>query len=205
MKALSPEDLYVKIHKGLRKALFDLALAAGKTDYNQSVEVKALQHQFEEVVEFLHRHSILEETHILPVLKSKAPDLALSDSRKYSRAESQLDILEYSLQVIQYSPDEKTTLGRRFYMDLCDFVATYLVYMQEEETVTTKALATMCMPNELENIYENMLNQSSTKERALILKYVLPSVDTPERENLIRGFSSAVPTEAFASLLSQGS
>ncbi len=203
MKTLSPEDLYVKIHKGLRKALFDLALAAGKTDYNESIEVKALQHQFEEVVDFLHRHSIMEETFILPVLKSRAPDVAFSDSRKYSRAESALDILEYSLQVIQYSPDEKTTLGRRFYMDLCDFVAMYLVYMQEEETETTRALATLCTPSELEKVYSNMLNQSSTKERALILKYVLPSVDTPERETLIKGFSSAVPTEAFASLMSQ--
>ena len=67
-------DLYTKVHKGLRKALFELSCCAGKTDGLSDEDIISLAKLFNEVTKYLDEHSKNEELYQLPILEKKIPD-----------------------------------------------------------------------------------------------------------------------------------
>jgi hypothetical protein len=49
-------DIYSKVHKGLRKALFDLSYTTGNTDFTNDESLVALAKLYHDVVKFLDEH-----------------------------------------------------------------------------------------------------------------------------------------------------
>ena len=56
-------DLITPIHKGLRRALFDTALALARTDFTAEAEVAAAQEAVATCFEYLREHAEHEDRH----------------------------------------------------------------------------------------------------------------------------------------------
>ena len=61
-------DLFTDIHKGLRKALFDVATQAGATDWADAQSLGALDASWRPLVELLRCHTEHESNHIFRLL-----------------------------------------------------------------------------------------------------------------------------------------
>ena len=74
-KSIRP-DFFTAIHKGVRSMLFELSLAAGRVDPSSLADVDALADRIERTLAFLEEHAEHEDEHVLPALRTIAPELA---------------------------------------------------------------------------------------------------------------------------------
>ena len=65
-------DVFKGVHKGLRKALFELAVQAGATDPVRADEVAALAAKAKEVFRFGEHHALNEDRFLEPEMAAKA-------------------------------------------------------------------------------------------------------------------------------------
>jgi hypothetical protein len=90
-------DPYTPIHKGLRRALFEMAIAAGAVDPFDAESRAGFQARLESVVEMLRHHARIEETCVHPVLAVRLP----GPFRRLERQHDDTDALLDSVAVLE--------------------------------------------------------------------------------------------------------
>ena len=191
-------DVYTVVHKGLRKALFDLGYAIGRTDAENDAELDALRIQCAEVLHFLDEHGENENRYQLALLEQKCPGAASHNFEEHEEIEAMVRNLESRLQAVVEAPHkQRRPMLRAYYGLYHKFVSRYLLHMEEEETETTKLLHEYCTDEELAEQTQKIIQRTPPADMGMMLKYMIPSMNGPERIKLLGEMKQGAPPEAF--------
>ncbi len=191
-------DVYTAVHKGLRKALFDLGYAIGRTDAENEAELSALTAQCDEVLYFLDEHGENENRYQLALLESKRPGAAQRNLDEHEELDAIVRDLHDKLHAIAEAPQEqRRSLLRAYYGLYHEFVSRYLLHMELEETETTSLLHALCTDEELAAETQKIIRNTPPADIAVMMRYMIPSMNGAERLELLQGMKNGAPPEAF--------
>lgn len=200
---MSPKtDIYTKVHKGLRKALYDLSYSACRTNYSDDYEVENLSKLFDEVIRFLEEYIKNEKLFLLPLLEKKLPGSTFTEREKHSEIEAKIEILKRNFESLAASSYiEKKFKGEIFCQIINEFMTDYLNHMQAEELETTILIYEYCSYEELKNTLRIIISSISPVDIIMMLRYIIPALNTDERVELIERIKQTAPKPAFNAVI----
>jgi hypothetical protein len=159
-------DIFTNVHKGLRKALFDLVLALGRADPlpERSQPERSLAR---EVMRFVRHHGDNEDVLLLPLLATHAP--ALLARMEHAHGEIERDIAAFEALI---DDAETTTLHHA----AAHFTARYLDHMHFEEVELEPAIRAAVPVGELAAFGPASVARTPEHERPMMLRYVMPAI-----------------------------
>jgi hypothetical protein len=127
-------DLLTPIHKGLRRALYDTALALARTDFSAPAEVAAVQEAVATCFEYLREHAEHEDRHTVPLVARFDPELAVTLEAAHPHLE-RLALAIDSLwpRLAPLDGPARVALGAELLRRFQAFVAEQLLHMDLEE------------------------------------------------------------------------
>ncbi len=126
-------------HKALRFAFSEMLTQAGKTDFKQIKEVRALKDKMQQVFSLVKSHSHHEDDICFADLDKIAPNATQHDRLEHIRLHRKLDdLMVMAIIIIDGIKAERPghITGRALYTDLCQLHAEMLTHMMEEERDT---------------------------------------------------------------------
>lgn len=203
MATVARSDIFGRVHKGLRKALFDLAIIAGRTDYTNDGDMARLKAQAAETIYFLRRHGHVEDTFQLPLVVGKSSDLPKRISHDHEIVEERIAALEASLARLDAiaSAAERAEAGEAFYFQVNSFIASYLLHMELEETEVAPLFFQHCSDQELREMLASIVANNSPSDSMLMLRYTIPSIDRAERASFLGMIKQTAPPQAFENVM----
>lgn len=198
----SRADIYTKVHKGLRKALFDLSYCAGRTDGTNDEELISLAKLFNDVIKFLEEHGRNEELYQLPLLEARCPGAAKHDNEDHKMIEKQIEALKRNFNnLVSSSAKERRVKTEVFYHLFNDFISIYLKHMLNEELETTKLFHEYCTDDEINSALKKIISNTAPQDMMMMLKFMIPAINRSERLELVSGIKQNAPQPAFNAIL----
>lgn len=195
-------DLYGPIHKGLRKALCELVVRVGRTDFaapdQRRETLAALRRQLAVSAGHL-RH---EEAHIHPALEERAPGAALTLDADHAHHRAAFEALEAAMAAVEAAEAEAAReAGRELYLRFSQFVAADFAHMAEEEMVVQPLLHRLFSDEELIAIEGAIVGSLPPEENIALVRMMLPAMAAHERLGFMRFVKEAAPAEAFEAMM----
>jgi hypothetical protein len=80
-------DLFTPIHKGLRRNLFETAIALGRTDFSSRPRRPPPRKRVDECLTYLREHAEHEDRHVVPEIARLSPELAATMAEEHPELE----------------------------------------------------------------------------------------------------------------------
>jgi hypothetical protein len=189
-------DVFTGVHKGLRKALFELALQAGATDADSGEELAALADKAGEAFHFLEHHAANEDRFLVPMMEGKAMPQGARLRSEHGVLEEGLNGLKIRASALARSP---ATL-HVFYLALNRFIADYLRHIHEEETEVMPALHEALTDEELAGFSRRSVASTPPQDQAMMLSHMFPAMNPPELKGFFDGVRKGAPPQVVAHL-----
>jgi hypothetical protein len=187
-------------HKGLRNALSQLQLLAGRTDYSRQQEVEQLYRLGKDVFSILTIHAADENEVTLAELEKKCAGCSEHDVDDHEKIHLAQDKLEGSLARIytrSKAGQEVIQDGEEFYLALSEFHGIYLEHTAEEERVTQPMLWKYFTDEELTSHRVKIMAKNPPQTLLTWFRFVLPAQSPKERIDLLSGFKRMAPAAFF--------
>jgi hypothetical protein len=187
-------------HKGLRNALSQLQLLAGKTDYSSHQEVERLCKLGDDVFRILSIHATDENEVTLGELELRCTSCSQHDVDDHEEIHLVQDKLEKLLAKIynnSKSGQDVTSDGEEFYLSFSEFHGTYLEHTAEEERVTQPMLWQHFSDEELASHRGKIMAKNPPQTLLIWFRFVIPAQSHKERVGLLTGFKKMAPTPFF--------
>lgn len=194
------EDIAGKIHKAIRKSLFETGLAAGRTDFSVQAEVEELRPRLADMLAILRMHGHKEDDFVLPMLLDRAPEIVAHDTEAHHVIEKLIDGVEASYGEVAadgITPQERDRRGTEFFNTLNHFIGEYMLHMHGEETETAARMYENFSDEELAQLSQRIVGALSPQEMMMTMKYMVPAINTPERDGLLGAIKAAAPAPVY--------
>jgi hypothetical protein len=178
-------------HKGLRNALSQLQLLAGKTDYSNHKEVEQFYKLGDDVFEILTIHAADENEVTLAELELRCAGCSQHDFGDHEEIHLAQDKLEKLLAKIYNNSkvgQDVTADGEEFYLAFSEFHGAYLDHTAEEERVTQPMLWQYFTDEELASHRGKIIAKNPPQTLLIWFRFVIPAQSHKERVELLRGF-----------------
>jgi len=195
-------DACTKIHKGLRKALFELSCCAGKTDGLSDDDVISLAKLFNEVMRFVELHNRNEELYVLPLLVKKFSASSKRAEKEHFLIDKQIEFLKRNFNnLVSSSIKERKLKTEVFYHLLNDFISAFLQNMLNRELDTSKLLRENCSEDELNSSLKKFIKNTSPQDLMMMFRYILPALNRTEVVELITHIKQTAHQPAFNAVM----
>lgn len=189
-------DVFTSVHKGLRKALFGLALQAGSTDPGRGEEVARLEARAREVFHFVGHHALNEDRFLVPEMKAKGMAEAEAMEQDHGRLEAELENLGAAAAWLPETP----SMLPEFHLALNRFISAYLLHLDQEETRILPALHDRFSDPELASFSRQSVASTPPDDQAMMLSHMFPAMHAGELAAFFGGVRASAPAEAVAYL-----
>jgi len=197
MNRMKPYDVP---HKGLRNALSQVQLLAGKTDYSKFKEVERLYNLGRDVFRLLSIHAQDENEVTLAELEKRCSGCSDHDREDHEKLEKEQGAVEMLLSTIYSNVKEGKEAGlegAEFYLLFSEYHAQYLLHTAEEERVTQAELHKHFTDEELAEFRTKIMKRNPPETLLLWFKFVTPAQSAQERIGLLKGFKMMAPVDFF--------
>jgi iron-sulfur cluster repair protein YtfE (RIC family) len=187
-------------HKALRLAFSDLLTQAGKTNFNQSTEVSALQRTMKSVFALVKSHSHHEDDICFAALDSIVPNATQHDRAEHVHLHHRLDDLLVEVKTIKECIEigqDEAVAGRFLYTDLCNLHTEMLNHMMEEERDTQPVFWEHMTDDQIAAFEPRIMATMTPDLSALWLRYIIPSQPHAELVGMFRGMQATAPSFVF--------
>jgi hypothetical protein len=187
-------------HKGLRNALSQIQLLAGKTSYTNRSEVEQLYNLGEDVFKILTVHATDEDEVTLAELELRCSDCSrhdMEDHRQIHLAQDKLEKLLTDIYAGSKAGQDMTDEGEEFYLSLSEFHGKYLDHTAEEERVTQPLLWKFFTDEELALHRGKIMAKNPPQTLLTWFRFVIPAQSANERIGLLTGFKKMAPESFF--------
>lgn len=188
-------DVFKSVHKGLRKALFNLALQAGITDPDRPDEVSALSAQAKEVFHFLEHHARNEDRFLVPMMEARSLAPASRMRTDHAHLDAEVESLRRGLDGLGGLAGSPSRL-HGFYLALNRFIARYLAHLNEEESEILPLLHAAFTDAELGEFSRQSVAATAPPDQAMMLGHMFPAMQAPELSAFFDNLRSKAPKEA---------
>jgi hypothetical protein len=187
-------------HKGLRNALSQLQLQAGKTDYADPNAVELLYKLGEDVFKILTIHATDENEVTLAELEQRCPGSSqhdVEDHEQIHHTQHKLETLLSTIYAHSRAGQDVRDDGEEFYLALSEFHGTYLEHTAEEERVTQPLLWKYFTDEELASHRGKIMAKNPPRTLLIWFRFVVPAQSFKERVGLLTGFKKMAPEPFF--------
>jgi hemerythrin-like domain-containing protein len=190
-------EIFINVHKGLRRGLWVLALQIGELDWNDAAEVESLGKEIENLLRFLREHAAIEDEIQFPFLEEREPGATQQAREEHREIDYRLDLMEkhwYRL----LREQERELAGYQFYLEYNRFLARYLDHMDREERDLTEAFYRHCTDPEIEDEFKKILSRTSPRDMGMMLTYMIRAMNPSERAGFMARTKAAAAPDVFA-------
>lgn len=182
-------DIFTNVHRGIRKALFDLCLHLGRTE-PADPEWPDVLARARDVIHFVAHHGENEDALLLPALRERAPDTAARIDDEHGRIEAALEALRGAL------GNDAGSL----YLACCSFTSLYLEHMRFEEAECAPVIRARFSAEEIASFGARSVARTSPEDRRTMLGYMFAAMPRRATEAFLAGAQAKMPPEAFTEL-----
>lgn len=189
LKSLDPP------HKGLRNALSQFSLLAGKTQYNNIAHIDKLKSLGKELFLLLRDHTQTEDRFILKPLEEKVPGSTTGDTEDHCR----LDVIENDIEqkLLSFDGTQSDEEGHDFYLQFTEFHSEYLEHIAEEDRITELLMQKHFTDEELIQHQVQIMKEMDFNMLLLWFKYIVPARRPSENKQVLTAFKANAPAQAF--------
>jgi hypothetical protein len=189
-------EIFINVHKGLRRGLWSLAQTIGELDWDEAAEVEAAGHELENMLLFLREHSATEDEIQFSFLETRAPGITRREQDEHRELEYRLDVLEKSWYRL-LREENREEAGYQFYLEYNKFLSRYLDHMDREERELTEAFYRHCSDPEIEASFKEIVARTSPRDLGVMLSHMIPAMNPSERVHFMSKAKAAATPEMF--------
>jgi len=189
-------EVFINVHKGLRRGLAGLALDLGQVDWEDDSEVNTLDKKFSDMLRFLREHAANEDEVQFPLLETRVPDAAAREREEHRALETELSGMESDWKDI-LSDGSRREEGYLFYLGYNHFLSGYLAHMDREETRLTDLFYRHFSDAEIEGEFKKIIARTSPEDMGIMLSHMLPAMNPWERRQFLGKVRASAPPEIF--------
>ncbi|HSZ85415.1 MAG TPA: hypothetical protein VK787_05255 [Puia sp.] len=182
---------YEVSHKGLRNALSQISLLAGKTNFSDTREVEVLFELGRNVFKILSIHAADEDEVTLAELEKRCPGCSQHDKEDHQEihiAQSKVEKLLAKIYADSKAGKDVSEDGAEFYLAWSEFQSTYLEHTAEEERITQLLLWHHFTDEELASHRVRIMQKNPPEILLIWFRFVIPAQSHNERVGLLSGF-----------------
>lgn len=168
-------DIFTNVHKGIRRALFEVCVALGRADGDLS-RSSAARTQLREVLHFVAHHGENEDLLLVPLLDQAAPAVSERMRSAHARINPALEALTDS---IEAAPID--TLYHR----TCEFVGLYLEHMREEELELEVVIRAALTLEQLAGFGRGSVERTAPADQRMMIGWMLPAMTRADAEGFV--------------------
>jgi hypothetical protein len=187
-------------HKGLRNALSQVSLLAGKTNFEDPTEIETLYRLAADVFKILSIHAADEDEVTLAELEKRCPGCSkhdVDDHKEIHFAQNKLEKLLSAIYADSKSGKDVRESGAAFYLAWSEFHGVYLEHAAEEERVTQPLLWQHFTDDELASHRGKIMVKNPPETLLTWFRFVIPAQSHSERVGLLSGFKKMAPAAFF--------
>lgn len=192
-------DVFVGVHKGLRRGLLALSNSLGNLDWSDAEEIKAVGAEFSNMIHFLREHAENENLVQMPPLEERSPGATRQMAEDHDRLEKVIDRLEADWKKATASPDSHAE-GYRLYRSFNRFLSDYLAHMDMEEGEVTETVYRHFTDPEIGAMVGKIVGRISPQDMAMMLRYILPGMNDAERGVFLLNLKAGAPPQVFTNV-----
>lgn len=203
MERMNPFDVP---HKGLRHALSQLSLQAGKINYDDHNAVELLCQLGRDVFHLIAIHADDEDEVTLAELAKRCPGAAEHDHEEHERIHALQEKLVACMEQLHHLSGRNENIrsdAREFYLAFSEFHAVFLQHMAEEERVTLPLLLESFSDEELAAHRGTIMAKHPPEMLFSWFRFVIPAQSTGESAGLLAGFRRMVSADVFAKAMDE--
>ncbi len=195
-------NLYAGIHKALRAFMADTLLVVGRTDPADAQEVAATRERLGTLLDLCAAHVRHEDGFVHPAIEARSPGVVEGVADEHAGHLEQIARLRSMANGLDgLAPAACALALQNLYLALALFVAENLQHMHTEETVHNTALWQAFSDAELVGIHDGLLATVPPAEMMLVMRWMLPQMNAPERLELLGGMRQGAPAPVFQAVL----
>ncbi len=194
-------DMYVAIHKALRRAHCDMLIRLGTAEFS-ATGLSGLLDELRALLAFCGSHIAHEEAHIHPALEARMPAAASETEDDHGSHRKRLDQLEEIIGRLEHAESAcRPAIGREFYLAYSLFAAHDFIHMFGEETRLNASLWAVFADEELMAI-EGAIKAGIAPEKAVyLMRLMLPAVNRTQRVMIMADVKAHAPQPAFVAIM----
>jgi hypothetical protein len=185
---MSRESPYAASHKGLRHALGQFQLLAGRTRHDAPDELALLKARGAELSLLLEHHLLAEERYFLAPLRTRADAAALHDIEDHARIEPRQRALMAALARLDGS---SATAMHAFYLEVSEFHSLYLAHILHEERVTEPTMFAHFSESEVAAFTAALAREVELPVLLASLRTLIPALPIHEARDLLERLRAA--------------
>lgn len=175
-------DLYTRIHKAIRRSLFETTIAVARIDFSSPDGLADAQAFLARCFGFLREHAEHEDRHTMVALARVAPLLAADLESEHVALEKATVAIELLLSRMAASPPEaRTQLATELLRSIYALVRDQLGHLDREEREANGALWTALTDDELMALEGAIVASVPAPRMAEWMELWLPTLSAPER------------------------
>lgn len=192
---------YQPIHKALRAALFDTTALVARTEFADPGEASVAARTVATLLDLLDSHAHHEEEFVMPEVARHAPGLIATLETDHNRLEGlQAELRALLPRTCSDNAAERESAGQLLGRALNLLVADHLRHMDREETEAMPVLWAHFTEAELDAMDARIRAAVPPERMPVMLRLMLPAMNTPERAGLLAAARAQMPPPVFAQL-----
>lgn len=195
-------NLYAGIHKGLRAFMADTMIAVGRADPTDPADVQRAIGQTLELLDLCASHVAHENNFVHPALDARCPGVAQAVAQDHDGHLHHIAHLRDAARAtLGLETAERAPALQALYLALALFVADNFQHMHAEETTHNTALWAAYSDAELIAIHDALVASVPPAEMMLVMRWMLPQLNAPERLEVMQGMRAGAPAPVFDGVL----
>lgn len=190
-------DIYKEVHKGIRKALFDLAVQAGSTDFADASSFRRLKEEFSMTCNLLEVHAHSEDRYVEPLLRQCDARRAEELVATHKALDATVSRLQRSLNDLEAGQASIADEGRSLYLGLTRFIGEYLKHIADEEQELMPLLWDNFNDEKLMDVTETIRANVPPPVMTNFLSLMIPAMNHGERAGLLIGMKKTASRDVF--------
>lgn len=196
------EDLYAGIHKALRACMADTLVSLGRADPADPGDIAGAVDRIVSLMALCASHVKHENEHMHPAVEAHAPGLTEKVADDHDDHLQHIAWLrEQAMALPAVAESERPAALHVLYLSLAGFVAENFQHMHVEETRLNPALWTHCDDAELRSLHDALVATIDPLEMMQVMRWMLPSLNAPQRLAVLQGMQAHAPVPAFEAVL----
>ncbi|MHA2403021.1 MAG: hemerythrin domain-containing protein, partial [Candidatus Kariarchaeaceae archaeon] len=182
----------------IRNILSRLQFRAGNLDFGNDEDFAAFADDLQFAWKGLHYHAEGEEKFVFPHLEKANKSVYDTLEQEHEKFAPMMDSIENNITTIQgLNGAERIAQGVSFNQSLNDFIAHYLMHLQNEELKAMPELWKVHNDDELLGMQMKIPTITPPDISAFFLKYLFPALNPEERVSYLNLIHSKVPEQVY--------
>lgn len=195
-------DIYLLVHKGLRRFMVETLTAVGCLDAGDIGETARMLAQVRGLLGVCRSHLDKENEYIHPAMEARRPGSCARTAAEHEGHERAFGEIEAGVREVESAPSEaRAAAVAKLYRHLAVFVAENFAHMEVEEADNNAVLWATHTDAELVALEQAIVASIPPEPKAVMLRWMAPSLTPCERARLFTGLKRGVPDGIFEGML----